>query len=58
VRELDDHLGVVEERDRLAVAKGPTLGAAAARAAAQAGFAHADDPAEDDQGEGREYGQV
>jgi hypothetical protein len=49
VRELDHAVLVADQRDHLAATERPALGAAAARAAAEAGLAHAHDPADDDQ---------
>ena len=58
VRELDHPVLVADERDHLAAAERPSLGAAAARAAAEPGLAHADDSADDDQQEGDNSGEV
>src|SRR6185312_8170079 len=51
VGELDDPVLIADQRDHLTAAEGPALGAAASRAAAESGLAHAHDPADDDQQE-------
>ena len=58
VRELDERVLVADERDHVAAAERPSLGPAAAEAAAQPGVADANDPADDDQQEGDNSGEV
>ena len=55
VAELDD-LVLLEEGEQAAAAERPALGAAALRPAAEPGVADTDDPADDDQREGRDDG--
>ena len=57
VAELD-HRVLLQERQHAAAAQRPALGAAACRAAAEAGVADPNDPADHDQGEGGEDRRV